>query len=470
MIRVFLTRTVDFPEAKARNVLNNISNVEGPLKFSLLKVMLEYNKNEFEWDEFFEHVSLLRKTERISKNDFIIVLTNLTNKNNWFSVVDGKGENNAFVCGNDLEWSNYIYSDPVFPIAYEVVANILQRFIFKSFEDINPSSVHLNPIGCLNDLCGWKPDITFKFRTADICGSCIKNLETCLPDRQIIPQALQIFETLRKEMLFSMEERKQIPMEENLPFNVSITKRKMSSTSDPFRKFLMLIDHFDSIVRTLVIMVLRLTKNDIEIHNHLAEYGLLERPTLGKWVECLKDLSNQGGYIELQLEIPESFQASLQEIVSIAERNEIVRIRNERRGHGYIDCNDSNYEALFLRLVGYINQIEFILYPFFRRFKYLYIINTSRKADSNWNISSLDLSGSNPNFMEGVEELTITEIDNIPLRHTVYLFCNETGKFYNLAPYYLFFKCPICSHDRLLIKDGKNYIDPLIGHLVSIQQ
>jgi hypothetical protein len=61
-------------------------------------------------------------------------------------------------------------------------------------------------------------------------------------------------------MLFNKALQKPMSFEDNLPFNVVITIRKPGTTLEPFRKMLMLIDHFDSIVRTAVLMLAGLTK------------------------------------------------------------------------------------------------------------------------------------------------------------------------------------------------------------------
>lgn len=73
------------------------------------------------------------------------------------------GERTIFIHAS--EWENYIYSEPQFPIAYEIVANVLQSLLFAKLGEDIFKYVHQEQICCMNDMCSWKPDITFKLRT-----------------------------------------------------------------------------------------------------------------------------------------------------------------------------------------------------------------------------------------------------------------------------------------------------------------
>ena len=55
----------------------------------------------------------------------------MNNNNNWFSCLDGSNPYNGFIHTKD--WEYYINSNSAFPIAYEVVALIIQKHIFKEF-------------------------------------------------------------------------------------------------------------------------------------------------------------------------------------------------------------------------------------------------------------------------------------------------------------------------------------------------
>lgn len=82
------------------------------------------------------------------------------------------------------------------------------------------------------------------------------------------------------------------PQEGELPFPVAITRRKLSLTTEPLHKFLLLIDHFDSLMRTSVIFVGAATLND-GLAKFLEDKELSERPPLGNWVKAFQALSEQ---------------------------------------------------------------------------------------------------------------------------------------------------------------------------------
>ena len=71
----------------------------------------------------------------------------------------------------------------------------------------------------------------------------------------MIGQVLNAFEVLRKKMLLSKSFRNVETTESKLPFPVAITRRKVSTITDPRLKLHLLIDHFDSLIRTSVIFM-----------------------------------------------------------------------------------------------------------------------------------------------------------------------------------------------------------------------
>jgi hypothetical protein len=157
------------------------------------------DKDTVTWETLFDKCNNYRLSNRISNNEFVIFLTEVNNHNNWFSCLDGNNPYNGFIHTKD--WEYYINSNSVFPIAYEVVALIIQKHIFKDFQEIEKYS-HKVSIGCINDMCVEKREIILKLRTADICPECMKITKENLP-LNIINQTLQILESLRKKMLFS---------------------------------------------------------------------------------------------------------------------------------------------------------------------------------------------------------------------------------------------------------------------------
>jgi len=460
-MKVRLTRTVKLHRSVLKNALDLLLPYTGPMQFIEEAKPLMLQKDYFAWDVFFSLCTDYRTANNISDEEFLVVLTELHNDANWFSSFSFKGEKTIFI--HAAEWENYIYCEPSYPIAYEIVMNVFDSMAFNKYPDTFMNYVHQEPIGCMNDMCGWKVDISFKLRTADICPTCLKLLSE-IAEEEHIRQAIDIFESLRKKMLFNTNFQKPLSFEENLPFTVAITKRKLSTTLEPFRKLLMLIDHFDCIVRTAVLMIAHLTKTKVEIETFLKENHLSDRPSLGNWVDALAILGSQTMNNDWGFQLPRDFANKVRQVIQLANDNKITYIRNEQRGHGYIDCQDSGYKKLFQECLPAIEEMEKLLSPLFYRFKYYHVINHKRTGGKNFSICSHNLAGSNPAFIEEEIVTTFNDVEEIPIENHVYLVTPDKAKWFDLEPYFKYAECNICHHNRLLVFDGIYMLDPYIGH------
>lgn len=468
-MKIHLVRTKLFPAAELKKVYELLLPHEGIMEFILESSPILFEEEDYDWEPFFDEMQKYREKELVPDEDFLICITELDNYQSWFSAFDLSGKNNIFVQGED--WENFIYAEKQYPITFEIIANILQKILFGDFFDmLNHHLIHEEPIGCINDFCKFKPEIDFKMRTADICRDCLQALEDKLGDTKLLKQSIDILENLRREMVHSRVFLKPLSFEEKLPFTVAITKRKMGMTSQPFRKFLMMIDHFDCLVRTSVVMLSNLyseRKADVEIF--FADNNLTEKPALGTWVSALQRLSAMKVEVE-SISLPQDFNKKLSGIITLANEQKIIAIRNEKRGHGYIECSDEGYEDDFLRNLPVLEEIEKHLSPLFYRFHYCQILNTDHLGKGKFKISYIDLSGSNPAFNEDITEVVFDDIDDVPTKNQCYLVTPKKDKWISLDPYLKFGTCPECKHMRLLIQDGEVYLDPLIGHRVDLKK
>ena len=132
----------------------------------------------------------------IGDRDFVILLTEQKNEENWFS--KGDDNKNAFIHTSD--WGYYLECNSAYPITYEIVANIYYMILFKGSSDLY-KHIHKESRGCINDFCQEKKDITLKMRTADICPACQNvMIERDFP-MTIATQMFKIMEFLRKNLL-----------------------------------------------------------------------------------------------------------------------------------------------------------------------------------------------------------------------------------------------------------------------------
>ena len=159
------------------------------------------------WRDIFHEVQAYRERYQIPTDQFAILLTPTANKKNWFALLDESKPFNGFI--HTDEWEHYISCDPAIPVAFEVVALILQKHIFQKYSDIERLT-HERAIGCISDLCIKKSDIILKMRTADICPTCMTSVQAhlSLPE---IHHALAILESLRVKMLYAQNFKQNSP-------------------------------------------------------------------------------------------------------------------------------------------------------------------------------------------------------------------------------------------------------------------
>ena len=461
-MKIHLSRTKGYESSTLRKVWELLVLQEGPMKFYTIERPIIFEENEFEWDDLFASLKDCRTQNEIPANDILITLTELSNNRNWFSAPAEDGSNNIFIHGKG--WGNFIYSDSIYPIAYEVVASILQRLLFKNELDL--VHTHDPAIGCMNDMCSWKPDVTFKLRTGDICQDCLQWAKDSGIGDDIMQQAISIFSLVRQKMLFSTSIQLQNEFDSHLPFNVAITKRKISSTSEPLRKFLFLIDHFDSLIRTAVIFWSTLNFSDKERNSFFAEQQLSQRPSLGTWLRALQSLTKQ---FQSTIQLNASINKKIQNLIAVADQGKIVSIRNEMRGHGYIECNDGGYQAVFNEFLPIITQMEDLLNPLFTTNKLRYINYSSLVGAGKMEISSLELAGSYAVYTERQNKIVTNDLAGVPVGKHVCIYNVQESKWFDLMPYFVFDNCPVCKHHRLLVYDSEgHYLDPLEGHRVAL--
>ena len=150
------------------------------------------------WEELFGICEYYRRIDHVATTDFVVLLTKRPNSLNWFSSFDAK--KNIFI--HTGGWELFTQSPAHYPVAYEVIANVLQTHM-RIDVDGKDKCLHVNTIGCMNDFCGNKGEIVFKLRTADICVDCAERLHTCEVPDYLVDAALDGFESLRKQMLFT---------------------------------------------------------------------------------------------------------------------------------------------------------------------------------------------------------------------------------------------------------------------------
>ena len=192
---------------KNNNISYSMSEISSSEK-EYRKFTFPLSRKASKWETIFAKCNNYRLSREISDDEFVILLTEISNDKNWFASLDEKMPTNGFIHTSD--WNHFIRCNDAFPIAYEVIALLLQKHMFNDYDELR-TSVHNDPIGCVNDMCLEKKDIKLKLRTADICADCMNKLKAKLSFAEI-HQALNIMESLRVKMLFSQNFKQNVPL------------------------------------------------------------------------------------------------------------------------------------------------------------------------------------------------------------------------------------------------------------------
>lgn len=290
------------------------------------------------WETLFGRCEAFRERMNIHGSDYVLLLSDIGNRMNWFATLDRNRPCNGFI--HTDEWEHYIDGPAAFPIAFETVALLLQGHIFGDDLELR-KSVHLRPIGCVNDMCVRKTDIILKMRTADICRNCLDKLRAHMP-APMIRQCLDLMESLRVKMLYAQDFRQgqglsrllvDPRMNITLPEFGNIRIRLRPIEKALYRLFL---DHPEGI------RMIDLHEHRETLLRHYREFSQHDDPDtvrkrIDTLVNILKDTADQ--HIS---RIKRTFVQSLgqdlaEEYIIAGSRNEPYRIRLDRNRVGRLD-------------------------------------------------------------------------------------------------------------------------------------
>lgn len=183
----------------------------GPMTFKFpKKYEVDFGDAEvLTWKELFDACAGYRSANNFPRTDLIIVVTDIPNQNNWFSAMDFNNTTHGFVHAGD--WELYLESEPVYPIAYQMVALVLHKYLTYDEPDKMEERVHLRPIGCVSDMNANKRDVSIQLRAADICTQCLAILTPKI-GADMIGQSLRIFNSIRSEMLTARNFLQNLPL------------------------------------------------------------------------------------------------------------------------------------------------------------------------------------------------------------------------------------------------------------------
>ena len=199
-MKVQIVRSDKYPIEKFSKLNSLLTTYSSPIRFEFLDFPFKENVRIWKRSKLYNHMIEYRKKYSIPEDYFLIFLATRMDEYNWFSFCFPQWDKNIFI--GTSEWDLFVnMKQEEYPLAYEIVENLLQCLMFDSYKEYEKLLKH-KTIGCINDLCETKTDIIFKLRTADICVDCMKIIEKKV-DQKITEQFIEIIETIRFQFLHS---------------------------------------------------------------------------------------------------------------------------------------------------------------------------------------------------------------------------------------------------------------------------
>jgi hypothetical protein len=417
----------------------------GPVSVTVKKkpVELELRDGVLPWETAFSKLDKLRQEGEVGDQTFLSLLTCSSNEKNWFAVESDKQLRNSFVHVGDFSWMTSA-PDSIISTHYllKAVFNCLVTEAGVPWQRL----VHKKIRGCFYDFCEEKIELNLKLRTADICGDCMEAFhEIGIPD-SLIQQTVEIMEASRRSALNTGKYLKQPAVFDRWPFPVAVTRHKAVQATNPLLKFLLLLDHFDSLVRYFYLA------NELVAGR---KPTIDERPSMGWWLDQLAH-SLRG-------------ERHFRDVVRIAQQEKVVALRNEKRGHGWMSATEESYRDDAKHLEDVLTRIEEELTPFLDAY-HMVLARDVRLLDDTYILEGEHLMGSNC-FHPPLSIKLHTEPRSIGVtaENEVFLTNPTMNKFWKVAPYIVAAVCPTCRHPRILVTDGgRQFIDVFVGHRVEM--
>jgi hypothetical protein len=202
-MNVHLLRSPEYPTKDFNEVINLLKAYTNSIKIKgHAKINIQYKNDDSEksWDELFKICDDFRELKSISLDDYVFLLTEHQNKDDYFGWTDEK-LGNYFI--QTSGWNRYFESEvnKHFPISYEVVAWILRSLMYDTQEELL-SNAHERARGCVMDFCDEKEDIILKMRTGDVCNTCLKRITDRGVNAGFLGNIFNTMENIRKGLMY----------------------------------------------------------------------------------------------------------------------------------------------------------------------------------------------------------------------------------------------------------------------------
>ncbi len=209
-MKVYITSTPGYSKERIKEVTSLLGSVKGEINFvdgdPFSEGQLTLSSPLFEdlsqitlltFDTLFNLAKTYRKMKTIPQQDFVVVISEFKNVNRWFSATSNR---NIFVDANG--WEYLTEKDSKYGIASQIVENIFQSLLEIDYDKaLTDPNIHKKSIGCINDMCGNKPEIMLKLRTGYICNSCLMRAKESNVSQLTISQIHRLMQLIRDRLM-----------------------------------------------------------------------------------------------------------------------------------------------------------------------------------------------------------------------------------------------------------------------------
>ena len=170
-MKVYIIRTPEYDVENYQVVTTILKSITGPIEFvnTNFNVATDSGRDiPLSWKDLFGFCNKYRDTFKIDREDFVVLLTDKKNFDNWFSSSDAN--RNIFVITS--EWEKFTTINREFPIIHQIIENLFKVLMGI---DVTKESPFIHKIlkGCINDFYSDKFEVIAKLKTGAICEYCI---------------------------------------------------------------------------------------------------------------------------------------------------------------------------------------------------------------------------------------------------------------------------------------------------------
>jgi hypothetical protein len=196
-MKVYIIRTPEYDVENYQVVITILKSITGPIEFVKTNIEVATDSGRdipLSWKDLFGFCNKYRDTFKIDREDFVVLLTDRKNFNNWFSSSDDN--RNIFVITS--EWEKFTTINREFPIIHQIIENLFQVLMGI---DVTKESPFIHKIlkGCINDFCSDKFEVIAKLKTGAICEDCIIEIRAKFPDIQMAKHLKRYLNLIRSE-------------------------------------------------------------------------------------------------------------------------------------------------------------------------------------------------------------------------------------------------------------------------------